>query len=54
MLPTWLIEKMAQERRERERRERARLWIETPADEAPRDRPEPSPAGSVVIRIEIA
>jgi hypothetical protein len=56
MLPSWMIERMARERREREERmerERARLWIELPVDENPRERSE-TPAGSGVIRIEIA
>lgn len=57
MLPSWMIERMARERREREQREereRARLWIETPVYEQPRERSEAPPAGSVVVRIEIA
>lgn len=55
MLPSWMIEEMARERREREEREeRARLWIETPVHEEPRERSEPPPAGSAVIRIELA
>ena len=56
MLPSWMIERMARERREREERldrERARLWIETPLHEEPRERSE-TPAGSGVVRIEIA
>jgi hypothetical protein len=56
MLPTWMIEEMARERREREERqerERARLWIEEPACEERPERPEPA-RGSVVIQIEIA
>jgi hypothetical protein len=54
MLPSWMIEKMARERSEREERERARLWIETPIHEQPRERSEPLPVGSVVIELEIA
>jgi hypothetical protein len=56
MLPTWIIEKIARERREREAREeqeRARLWIEEPYRAPAQDRPETEPAGSSVIVIDI-
>ena len=61
MLPSWIIEKIARERRERETREeqeRARLWIEEPVPAPTDDRPDrseadPEPAGSRVVVIEI-
>ena len=51
MLPSWMIEEMARERREREAREeqqRARLWIEVPERDATGESPEPSAGPSVV------
>lgn len=55
MLPTWMIDEMARERREREAREeqqRARLWIEVPERDATAESPEP-PAGSSVVTIDV-
>lgn len=57
MLPSWIIEEMARERREREareERERARLWIEEPVRDRRDERPDGGPARSVAIRIELA
>jgi hypothetical protein len=56
MPPTWMIEEMERERREREAQEeteRARLWIEPPARERSEDGSEPEPARSAVIHIQI-
>ena len=54
MLPSWMIEEMARERREREAREeqRARLWIEVPERDAAGESPEP-PSGSSVVTIQV-
>jgi len=54
MLPSWIIDEMARERREREERERARLWIEEPVHDSRDDRPEGGPAGSTVVEIQVA
>jgi hypothetical protein len=57
MLPSWIIEEMARERREREareERERARLWIEEPVHDRRDDRPESEPGRSLVVEIQIA
>jgi hypothetical protein len=57
MMPSWIIEKLTRERREREareERERARLWIEEPLQSPdPGRRPEPEPVSSTVIVIDI-
>lgn len=58
MLPTWIIEELARERRDREAREeqnRARLWIEEPFPAPMPERPEtePEPTRSTVIVIDI-
>lgn len=55
MLPGWMIEEMARERREREaREERARPWIDAPVREEPPEWPGPEPVGSTVLRIEVS
>jgi hypothetical protein len=58
MLPSWIIEELARERREREEREerdRARLWIEEPAGGPMPERPapQPEPVASTVIVLDI-
>lgn len=54
MLPTWMIEELEKQRREREREERPRLHIESPAyrPAQPPEEQGPQP-GSTVVVIEI-
>lgn len=54
MLPTWMIEELEKQRRERERDERQRLHIEAPSYQPsqPADEGQPRP-GSTVVVIEI-
>jgi hypothetical protein len=53
MIPTWIIEEMERERRERDRewRDRPQLHIEQPVGEDHGPQPAPAPAAPVVIEV---
>jgi len=54
MLPTWMIEELEKQRREREREERPRLHIEAPAYQPARPAEDQgTQPGSTVVVVEI-
>ncbi len=53
MLPTWMIEELETQRRERELEQRPGLHVDVPVFEAPPRTEEAEPSGGSVIVIEI-